>query len=290
MITVLAPATSANCSIGFDCLGLALDWKSKITFELADKNLITGCPDEYCTHDNLVMQAYLTTCQYAKVEPKNVHIDIDSDIPFARGLGSSSQCIVAGILGADALLNLNLSDEQKLDVACQIEGHPDNVAPALFGGLIVCANHVDHLLKVKFPASNWKALVVIPNYEVSTQEARKVLPTTLKRSEVIQQVSHAMLFEHAWLCQQEDLLKEVCFDYIHEPYRANLIADYQSIRVIADQYGVPFWISGSGSTMALVSQDLTKLNTIQTVIESTNSQLECRVLNVCDTGAEVIYG
>lgn len=290
MITVLTPATSANCSIGFDCLGLALDWKSKIYFEEAKENLITGCPEQYCTMDNLVMSAYLKTCQYAKVEPKNVHIHIDSDIPFARGLGSSSQCIVAGILGADALLNLYLSDEQKLEIACQIEGHPDNVAPALFGGLIACANHPNHLIKVKFPAANWKALVVIPNYEVSTYEARKVLPTTLERSEVIQQVAHAMLFEHAWVAQQEDLLKEVCLDYIHEPYRAKLIVDYQSIHDLADQYGIPFWISGSGSTMALISQDPTKLEMVRAAIESSNSQLECRVLNVCDTGAEVIYG
>ena len=181
-------------------------------------------------------------------------------------------------------------DEFALEVACQIEGHPDNVAPALFGGLIVCANHHDHLIKVKFPAGGWKALVVIPNYEVSTQEARKVLPTTLERNEVVQQVSHAMLFEYAWVHEQEELLKEVCHDFIHEPYRAKLIADYQKIRDLADQYGVPFWISGSGSTMALISQDLTKLNTIQAIIESFNSRLDCRVLNVCNTGAEVIYG
>lgn len=290
MITVLAPATSANCSIGFDCLGLALDWKSKIYFEQTDEHLITGCPAQYCTQDNLVLISYLKTCEYAKVDPKKVHIHIDSDIPFARGLGSSSQCIVAGVLGADALMNLHLSDEQKLEVARQIEGHPDNVAPALFGGLIVCANHHDHLIKVKFPAGGWKALVVIPNYEVSTQEARKVLPTTLERNEVVQQVSHAMLFEYAWVHEQEELLKEVCHDFIHEPYRAKLIADYQKIRDLADQYGVPFWISGSGSTMALISQDPTKLKTIQAMIESFNSQLDCRVLNVCDTGAEVIYG
>lgn len=290
MITVLTPATSANCSIGFDCLGLALDWKSKITFEQASENLITGCPAEYCTQDNLVMFAYLKTCQYAKVEPKPVHIHIDSDIPFARGLGSSSQCIVAGILGADAFLNLQLNEDQKLEIACQIEGHPDNVAPALLGGLIVCTNHSGRLIKVKFDACNWKALVVIPNEEVSTHEARKVLPTTLERSEVIQQVSHAMLFEYAWVHQQEDLLKEVCVDFIHEPYRAKLISDYDQIHNLADQNGLPFWISGSGSTMALISQDQIKLEKVQSAIESMGLQLECRLLNVCDTGAEVIYG
>ncbi|MGM9960306.1 MAG: homoserine kinase [Allobaculum sp.] len=290
MITVMAPATSANCSVGFDCLGLALDWKSRISFEKAPENKITGCPQEYCTMDNLVMQAFLFTCQYVGVEPDPVHIHIDSDIPFARGLGSSSQCIVAGILGADAIMNLHLNDEQKLDIATRIEGHPDNVAPALFGGLIACANHNDRILKIKMDGQDWQVLVVIPDYEVSTHEARKVLPSSLDRPDVVRQVSHAMLFEYAWVHQDEDMLKEVCEDYIHEPYRAKLIPDYAAMRQLADQNNVPFWISGSGSTMAFISQDRKKLEAIRQEVESVNPALKCLLHKVCDTGAEVIDG
>lgn len=297
MITVKVPATSANCSIGFDCLGLALDWKSSITFEPADTLQITGCPPEYATADNLVYQAFAYTCKAVNLPVPGVHIHIDSDIPFARGLGSSSQCIAAGILGADAMCQLELDDREKLDIATEIEGHPDNVAPALRGGLCSCISTTDErILPIDLGAHDWKALVVIPDYEVSTKEARKVLPASIPLHDAAMQVGHALLFEYAWVHQDEKLLYEACVDVLHEPSRSKLIRDYPALAALAKQYKLPFWISGSGPTMAFVSQDEDQLRNLQNFIAcqeffgQNGQHLKLRLCKVSDSGAEVIYG
>ncbi len=302
MITVRTPATSANCSIGFDCLGLALDWKSKISFEPAETLKITGCPQEYAGEDNLVYQSFVYTCKACHVEVPGVHIHIDSDIPFARGLGSSSQCIAAGILGADALLGLHLGDRQKLDLATQIEGHPDNVAPALRGGLCSCVtkgNAKDgnqEVLPIDLGAHGWHVLVVIPDYEVSTKEARKVLPASIPLHDAAMQVGHALLFEYAWVHGDENLLFEACVDVVHEPSRSKLIKDYPDLYALAQKDRIPFWISGSGPTMAFVSQNEDQLRNLQhylacrEVLEEMGSHLKLRLCKVSDQGAEVNYG
>lgn len=290
MITIQVPATSANCSIGFDFLGLALDWTSHIGFELSPTFLITGCPKEFQGQDNLVYQSFVKTCQKAGVEIPTIHIHIDSDIPFARGLGSSSQCIAAGILGADALLNLNLSNEEKLAIALEIEGHPDNVAPALFGGLNACVpdEKKERLLRVALNANEWKTLLVIPSTEISTKEARRVLPTSLGLGNAALQAGRAFLFAHAWQAKDEALLYEVCVDQIHEPYRAKLIMQYDTLKALADQNHVPFWISGSGSTMAFVSQSEETLLALQKQVQALLPNVQTRLAAVSNVGAEVV--
>lgn len=121
MITVRVPATSANCSIGFDTLGLAFDWRSTITFDKSETLKITGCPDEFCTPDNLVYHAFDFACKKSGIATPPVHIDIDSDIPFARGLGSSSQCVIAGLVGANLFAALGLDTDQLLELAVELK-------------------------------------------------------------------------------------------------------------------------------------------------------------------------
>lgn len=290
MITIQVPATSANCSIGFDFLGLALNWTSHISFELAPTFSITGCPKAYQGTDNLVYQSFVATCKKKQVEVPALHIHIDSDIPFARGLGSSSQCIAAGICGANALLNLGLSEEEKLEIAVEIEGHPDNVAPALFGGLCACVLDAkeERLVRIKLDANDWKALLVIPKTEIATKEARQVLPATLPLKEAALQAGRSFLFSYAWQQKDEVLLYKVCVDKIHEPYRAKLIAQYQELKSLADQYQVPFWISGSGSTMAFVSQREDLLMSLKNQIAALWPTIQLRLVQVSNSGAEVI--
>ncbi len=290
MITVKVPATSANCSIGFDSLGLALDWKCAVTFEKSEQLTITGCPEEYCTKDNLVYQAFVLACQAAHVSLPAVAIHIDSEIPFARGLGSSSLCYVAGLCGANALLNLGLNKEELLELANRLEGHPDNAAPAIYGGLCVCVSNGDELIHFSMGAHQWKVLAVIPDYEVSTHEARKVLPQEISLKEATAQVGHALLFEHAWVNEEEEMLLEACHDVLHEPARAKLIPEYQYMKDLASEFRVPFWISGSGSTMAFVSQSEQTLQEIRDRIISLAPAMDCRIMHAADTGAEVIYG
>lgn len=290
MITVKVPATSANCCIGFDCLGLALDWKSAISFEAASTLQITGCPEEYQSEDNLVFQAFAAACTSCGITAGGVHIHIDSDIPFARGLGSSSQCIAAGILGADALLGLNLDDQKMLEIATALEGHPDNAAPALFGGLCACVSEDDQILQIKLGSNDWKGLVVIPPYPISTNEARKVLPPEISLHEAAMQSGRAFLFEYAWEHRNEKLLHEACKDVLHEPYRARLIPDYARLKELAERYALPFWISGSGSTMIFVSQSEEKLKEAEKEICRMNIEADIRRVRVSDKGAEVLYG
>lgn len=290
MITVRVPATSANCCVGFDSLGLALEWKSAISFEPADTLVITGCPAEYQNEDNLVWKAFAAACAAGGITAGGVHIHIDSDIPFARGLGSSSQCIAAGILGANALLGLNLSDEKMLETATDLEGHPDNAAPAFFGGLCTCVSEEDRILHIRLESGGWKSLIVIPPYPISTHEARKVLPAQIPLHEAAMQTGRAILFEYAWVHREEKLLHEMCKDVLHEPYRAALIGDYPELKAIADRHEIPFWISGSGSTMIFVSQSEKQLEKAEADIRHLGLDVLLRKAAVSDKGAEVIYG
>lgn len=287
MVKVLAPATSANCCVGFDSLGLALDWRAAYSFELADSFLITGCPAEYAGKDNLVFQAFIKAAAYKNREVPFVHIVIDSDLPFARGLGSSSACIAGGILGADALLDLQLTRDEMLEIATEMEGHPDNAAPALFGGMTACFMNGSEVIYTEMPAGSWKALAVVPETPVSTEEARKILPQTLPYKEAVSQTGHALVFERAFVLEQEELLTACCQDVLHEPYRCRLIPEYPAMKQLAQTYQAPFWISGSGSTMLFLSLSEDKLANIQQEIARSHPGLYTRITQVSSRGAYI---
>ena len=125
MICVKVPATSANCCVGFDTLGMALDWFATFYFEPNPEFVIEGCPDEFKNEDNLVIVGFKKTCDYMKVDMPTLKLKIDTDIPSSRGLGSSSTCIVAGIMAADAWFHGQLNKMEMLKIATEIEGHPD---------------------------------------------------------------------------------------------------------------------------------------------------------------------
>ena len=137
MIKVRVPATSANLGVGYDCLGLALDDFATVTFEVIAEGLeIAGCEEAYCNEENLFYQAFLKGLQYMGERVPGIRITVETDIPYARGLGSSATCIVAGLAGANALFHNRMNRYELFDLATQMEGHPDNIAPAIFGGQI----------------------------------------------------------------------------------------------------------------------------------------------------------
>ena len=135
-VVVSVPATSANLGVGFDCLGMALDLRANFGFLRSDHLEIYGCEERFRGEDNLVWTSYLTALAAMGVDPIPVRIDIDSGVPLAGGLGSSSTCVVAGVVAAQAMAGRPYDPAFTLDVACGIEGHPDNVAPAILGGLV----------------------------------------------------------------------------------------------------------------------------------------------------------
>ena len=141
MIKITVPATTANIGCGFDSLGMALSLYSTFTFDQNDKFVITGCPEKYQNEDNLVITSYKKVFHKLNKEIIPVKLHIESQIPVSRGLGSSASCIVAGIWAANCILNHPLTKEECLTIATEIEGHPDNVAPAIYGNL--CASFMD---------------------------------------------------------------------------------------------------------------------------------------------------
>ena len=172
MISVHVPATSANCCVGFDCLGMAVDWWAHFTFEESDELIVEGCPEEFKGSNNLVVQAFYTACDYLRLDYPTFKLTIDTDIPFARGLGSSSTCVVAGILACDAWFKKNMDKMEILKIATSIEGHPDNVAPAIFGQATACFMEKEDVKMSLVPCADYHCLAIVPCYEVKTSQAR----------------------------------------------------------------------------------------------------------------------
>lgn len=260
MIKVHVPATSANCCVGFDCMGIALDWWSIFTFEKAHTTWISGCDPQFNTPDNLVLQAFYRTCEYLDVKKPAVHVDIHVPVPFSHGFGSSAMCIVAGIMGANEWFDGKLSKQDVLKLATEIEGHPDNVAPAIFGAATVSYMVGDTPHMTFIPAADWNIVAIIPEETVSTHDARKVLPETISFDHAKAQVAHALVFSQALQSGDENALFLSCVDYLHEPYRKELIPEYKDIHAYCQAHKLSMWISGSGSSMLVVSQNSDALN------------------------------
>lgn len=289
MISVYVPATSANCCVGFDCLGMAVDWWAHFTFEESDTLIVEGCPDEFKGRNNLVVQAFYTTCDYLHLEYPTFKLTIDTDVPFARGLGSSSTCVVAGILACDAWFKKNMDKMEILKIATSIEGHPDNVAPAIFGQATACFMEREDVKMSLVPCANYHCLAIVPRYEVKTSQARKVLPQGMAFKDCVSQVSHALVFIQALQQGNEELLASSCRDLLHEPYRRQFIKEYDRIKKYCDSKQLPMWISGSGSTMMVVSLEQSYLVDLSKFLEDSFSELDYRFLTIAKEGAFIKY-
>lgn len=258
MIKIKVPATSANVGVGFDCLGLAVSYYSTITFDKSSEHLvITGSPKEFQNEDNLVYQAFVKGCSFIDKPVPNVQIDIETNVPVARGLGSSSICVVAGLKAASVWYDDAISVDQLLVLATEMEGHPDNVTPAILGGL--CVSFLDDQNQpqvIQYHVSDKLHFVaMIPDYEVSTHAARKVLPTSMSYADAIHQVSHCAAMTKALEIGDSHMIHVACDDRMHEPYRAQLIPNYSQAKNITEQLGGTMYISGSGSTMMAITAD-----------------------------------
>ncbi len=244
------PATSANLGIGFDCLGLALNIYNYFYVEESKTFVFKGFMD-LDLKDNLFYIAYLKSCEYFKTGVKALKVVLKANIPIARGLGSSSALIVGGIYACLLINKLEINKEKMLEIATIIEGHPDNVAPCIYGGLC-CVNN-DSLLNIKV-SNKWNFALFIPEYEVKTSEARKVLKRELSLDDSVNNISSAIIGIEALKTFDINNIKVLNNDKIHEPYRKKLIKDYEECRKVAMANGVKvFLISGSGSSMLMIS-------------------------------------
>ena len=258
MLLVKVNATSANVCVGFDVLGLALNIRNEFRFKKTKKFSFKGFEKKYCyPTSNMVFKAYKRLFEYLNKELIPVEITFKGDIPVSRGLGSSSSLIVGGLVGANAILGNPLSKEELFNLACEIEGHPDNVAPAIYGGLIASYKTEDGVYKpISYRVSkDLKFVVIIPPFKLSTKEARKALPKVLPYADIVNNLSRIVNIPLAFKNGDVKLLKELFNDKVHEPYRGKLIKDYDNIKNALKDLECAFAISGSGSTMIAITKD-----------------------------------
>lgn len=259
-VKVKVPATSANLGPGFDVAGLALTIYNTFIFELIEQDIeITGCPPQFCNTNNLTYQAFQKAAQQCGLEYKGVRIDCQADVPYTRGLGSSSTCIVAGIVGAFALKGKSNCRQEILELATKIEGHPDNVAPAIFGGVTVSIMDGDHVLTLNLPVKHqYRFVALIPPFTLSTEKARAVLPEEVTRQDAITNVSHLALMVASLINGYDEGLKLGFKDRLHQPYRGPLIKGFEEIvkTLEADPEILGTYLSGAGPTiMAVIKEE-----------------------------------
>jgi homoserine kinase len=262
--TIRVPATTANLGAGFDCIGAALSLYNEFTFtaiDNADLIITVNGLEADRVHTDASNLAYLALLKlYGKIDrtPPGIRIEIELGVPLARGLGSSATAIVGGLLGGNALAGNPLSDTEIMDLAIEMEGHPDNVVPALIGGCRLAASSKTGWAIADIPWHNSIVPVVaIPDFELSTEEARSVLPTGYNRADTIFNTSHFGLLIRGLETGNPDWLAAALTDRIHQPYRQRLIPGYTDVgRAVIAAGGYGMVISGAGPTLlALTSSE-----------------------------------
>ncbi|MFB2921678.1 MULTISPECIES: homoserine kinase [Aerosakkonema] len=272
-VSVTVPATTANLGPGFDCIGAALTLYNEFKFSRLEPSLssapllggetgqvkitVTGVEADRVKTDesNLAYQSFLKLYRHIDRTPPAVEIQINLDVPLARGLGSSATAIVGGLIGANQLAGAPLSQTEVMELAIGLEGHPDNVVPAFLGGCRLAAtaeteNKIDWQICDVPWHSDIVPLVAIPDFELSTAEARRVLPTEYSRADAIFNTAHCGLLVRALESGRGDWLRVALQDRIHQPYRQALIPGYDAVREAAlakKAYGMV--ISGAGPTL-----------------------------------------
>ena len=259
-VKVKVPATSANLGSGFDVAGLALTLYNTFTFELSEDGLnIKGCPEQFCNENNLTYQAFKRAAEVCGLEYQGVNIECSGEVPYTRGLGSSSTCIVAGIVGAFAFKDKVEERQEILELATSIEGHPDNVAPAIFGGVTVSVMEEDNVLTLNIPVKHdYRFVALIPPFTLSTEQSRAVLPQILPRKDAIKNVSHLALMVASLINGYDEGLKLGFKDRLHQPYRGDLITGFDEIMAVLekDEQVLGAYLSGAGPTiMAVIHAD-----------------------------------
>lgn len=292
MIKVTVPATSANLGIGYDTLGMAVSLYSHFTFDHADTLTITGCSEEFQNRDNMVYMAFEQALEQWGMEPFPISIDIQTEIPVARGLGSSSTCVVAGIMGAAALTRRTVTREELVAMATALEGHPDNVAPALLGAAVCSFTPEGELPRcLRYNVSErLRFITIIPPYEVHTSEARKVVPQEVPLSTAVWQMGRIAGLTRGLETGDTELIAAANDDRLQEPYRRKLIPDYDAIRATCLEGGAKtIWISGSGSTLMAVTDDTIVAKFLQVRLREQFPTCDTHILT-CDTqGAQIEY-
>jgi len=256
MVNLRVPATTANLGPGFDTLGMALDMYNYISMTETGSSLIVdvkGAEADKVPKDssNLAYKAALEVFKKVNYKPKGLKISMNNNIPMARGLGSSASVIVGGMVAANYISGSKLDYDQILHMATCMEGHPDNVAPALLGGIVVSAQFDQETVyrRIKPPA-DLSTIVAIPDFELSTKKARGALPTDVPLGDAVFSLSRVSLLVWAFINSDMELIGKAMEDKLHQPYRMHLIPGMCKVEKAAKDMGAySLAISGAGPTL-----------------------------------------
>ena len=284
---IIVPATSANVGPGFDSVGVAVTKYLEIQVcEEREEWMIEHQLGKWIPRDerNLLLKIALQIAP--DLQPRR--LKMISNIPLARGLGSSSSVIVAGIELANQLGNLKLSKHEKLELATKIEGHPDNVAPAIYGNLVIASSVESQVSAVVAPFPECAFLAYIPNYELRTRDSRGVLPKKLSYKEAVAASSIANVAIAALLTG--DMVKAgqaIESDLFHERYRQDLVREFATIKKVAKRNGAyATYLSGAGPTV-MVLADPDKMPKIKAELEKQPFKGKLHELQVDTQGVRV---
>lgn len=264
MYKITVPATSANIGSGFDSSGVALRLYNTVYYDRSDHIDIKSLDSIEIPTDsqNLVYHSSKTLFKLQGLNLEGLMLRQRNNIPIARGLGSSSACIVAGLLGANALLGNRYTRSELMDIAAGIEGHPDNVIPAFSGGFSTSVINENATVETaRFDIEQTLYFVaLIPPFELSTAVARSVIPKTVLHTDAVYNLSRSGLLTAAFASRDYRLLKEASKDRLHQPFRVGIIEGAQEIMQICEEAGaLATYISGAGSSiMAIVSRGITE--------------------------------
>ncbi|MDR0533716.1 MAG: homoserine kinase [Verrucomicrobiales bacterium] len=278
-VSVRVPATTANIGPGFDALGIAVQLYNTVTLTAGSQ----AWPDPF------IAEAAQSFFNKAVIKPETFSIAISGDVPRSRGLGSSVTVRLGLIAALNAHYQSPLSQRELLDLVVALEGHPDNAVPACYGGFAVSGKHSFNTVSVD---PELQFVTVIPDFEVETKEARKVLPSQISLSQAVENIQNSGLIVSAFTAKKYELLKGVFVDHLHQPYRSKLIPGCEAAISGAEQAGaLGAFISGSGSTLMAItlehSQQVAEAM-MQGLKKAGVHQVQSLVLQADNTGLQVL--
>jgi len=306
-ISVKVPATTANLGPGFDCFGMALSIYNTVTLEETvypttgleinilrdhepDAASLTIPTDE----TNIVYKAVELLYSYTGQTPPALRINIQSKIPVAKGLGSSASVIVGGILAANELLGNPADEAALLSIANEVEGHPDNVTPAMVGGFVLSSSEEDGSIvykKIDWP-EDWKIVAAIPDYELATQISRSVLPKTVSIQDAVFNCKRCAMFIEAVNTKDPELMKLAMSDKLHQPYRSRLVPGFDDIlQSIGEIDVIGTVLSGAGPSILVITNN-NKVEEIKSRIKAVWEPLaiksEVKLVDIDTQGAVIL--
>lgn len=258
--TVKVPATSANMGPGFDCLGIALDIWNIVSVEIGGHGFeISGHGENELPRDesNLVWSSIARVCHEAGREMPAISLNCHNDIPTTRGLGSSSAALVAGLVAGNRLCDNPFDESDLLQIAADVEGHPDNVAPALFGGMQIAVAHESRVVSAPVPVpENLSAVLYVPDSLMPTEEARGLLGSKVPRTDAVFNIGRAALLVRAMASGDLRYLDIATEDRLHQPARQTIFFPMNNIiRAAMGAGALGAFLSGAGSTILALATE-----------------------------------